>query len=330
MMIPRLDPFPLTGQIDAMKIENKHIISLIKDLKVRDDFLGGKVEDFYNHLKILGQARLYDLCIDSPLTLGTLHSTIQAPTPSLIEASPSKVVGIPSAPNLIVSLLKRLGIDFPFVKNGLQFSKSSDGILTGSSQTLQLPTSHNTNQEGSPRMETERKELELHGEPLRMIQGMVFPLNQLWMGLETLMPVGLPKCFDKWKTSDSPLIRQWHYTVTWLDYYSSQECKLTYYEDIIMKSVLLNYVEVMFRLANYIRKHDLQPPSFTSQITFFEPKTLVPTINFYITQSLRFKNLMEILVWKPQGFFPGPELLETHDFFEPFHGPIKGMINFIF
>ncbi|KAA1131622.1 hypothetical protein PGTUg99_033722 [Puccinia graminis f. sp. tritici] len=216
------------SQIDAMKADNKHIISLIKDLKKRDDFLGGKVEDFYKHLKILGQARLYDLCIDSPLTLGTRHSTIQAPSPSLTEASPCEVARTPSAPNLIVSLVKCLGVILPFNKNEPHFSKSSDEIITESSQTLQPLGSRNTHQGGSPKMETASKESELHGEPLRMIQSMVFPLDELWMGLESLMPVGLPKCFGEWKTSDRPLIREWYYAVTWLDYYSSQERSATY------------------------------------------------------------------------------------------------------
>ncbi|KAA1080665.1 hypothetical protein PGT21_016313 [Puccinia graminis f. sp. tritici] len=228
--LERLRPTILKNQaqIDAMKADNKHIISLIKDLKKRDDFLGGKVEDFYKHLKILGQARLYDLCIDSPLTLGTRHSTIQAPSPSLTEASPCEVARTPSAPNLIVSLVKCLGVILPFNKNEPHFSKSSDEIITESSQTLQPLGSRNTHQGGSPKMETASKESELHGEPLRMIQSMVFPLDELWMGLESLMPVGLPKCFGEWKTSDRPLIREWYYAVTWLDYYSSQERSATY------------------------------------------------------------------------------------------------------
>ncbi|EFP91682.2 uncharacterized protein PGTG_17538 [Puccinia graminis f. sp. tritici CRL 75-36-700-3] len=321
----------------AMETEHKRIEYLIESVKKRDEILGDSLGEFYDHLKMLTRARLYDLCTDSPLTLWARHpGATQASSPTLTEPSSYEGTGTPSARHLIEPLFNILGHDFRMDHNGARRSKiprlretvdsvaSQDEALTRSSRTLGTFTCKNDNQEGILKRKNEDREVNLHGEPLRMIQYMVSPLDGLWVRLESFVLWGLTNSHV-----EDPLFEKWYAARHSQLWYETLGLAITREDikslDLSKKNwVMRNYVEAVFRLAEYIRNYDLLPPNFTSKVKIFEPSNLVLAIKCYATEPSPFGNqLMEILMWKPRGFVPGPEFLRTHEFFEPFHRPMR-------
>ncbi|KAA1113534.1 hypothetical protein PGT21_033236 [Puccinia graminis f. sp. tritici] len=324
------------AEMNAMEAEHKRIEYLIEAVKKRDKILGDSLEEFYGHLKMPARARLYDLCTDSPLALCARHPAIQAPSPALTKPSSCEEAGTLSAPaHLIGRLFNCLGLDFLINQDETRISKIprlSDSINsiplqdeapTRNSRTLGTLTCKNVNQEGVSKMKNEGEEIELHGEPLRIIQYMVSPLDDMWGRLESFMLCDLNL------SAKDPLLAKWSANRHARLYNESRKLAISRGDIRRLNNMkkdwdMLYYVEAVFRLAEYISKYDLLPPNFISKIKILETNNLVPAIKFYITQSLRFQNqLMEILIWKPQGFIPGPKFLQTHEFFEPFHRPIK-------
>ncbi|WAR60719.1 hypothetical protein PtB15_9B658 [Puccinia triticina] len=212
--LERIRPKMLKNQaeIQAMEDDRKPIVSKINDVKSRDEFLASELETFDRHLKVLAQARVFDLYADSGFTLCSRYHASEAPaSPQFPKPSPScEREERSSAPNPVFAFLQCLGLKYLIDSNEDRIPKIRsleestgpvsrlDNTLTGSSGTTEALPLETLNQDGSRHIvETERKQVELSGEPLHLIQNKLFPISELWGRLETLMFYGVTEADDK-------------------------------------------------------------------------------------------------------------------------------------
>ncbi|WAQ88539.1 hypothetical protein PtA15_9A666 [Puccinia triticina] len=315
-------------KIEAMETDHKRIVNSIRRVKRRDEFLGEEVEKFDRHVKVLVQARLYDLYADSELSICASHQAAPPPTSPLL-----------SAFNWFVPSLKCFGLDYLIDTHKYRISETNslgesvDSVahpdkkaLSGFSENIGARTIENENgDESLKRKGTKNREVELHGDPLGLVQNEVFALGELWERLENLILYGITEPCGPCLREVDPVVAHW--------LSSREEGQL---KDDSLSSRLVrdqhqftmrHFVHAVFRLGKYIGKYNLLPPTFTSKIKLFEPDNLVPIIKFYITQSFQDEIIWEILIWKPQGFIFGLDFLKKYDFFECFHSLIQEQVS---
>ncbi|WAR60716.1 hypothetical protein PtB15_9B655 [Puccinia triticina] len=122
------------AQIEAMETDHKRIVNSIRRVKRRDEFLGEEVEKFDRHVKVLVQARLYDLYADSELSICASHQAAQPPTSPLL-----------SAFNWFVPSLKCFGLDYLIDTHKYRISETnslgeSSKFITATVTVLDLRT----------------------------------------------------------------------------------------------------------------------------------------------------------------------------------------------